>query len=84
MWCVMQPLVWVFTKEFEMKTAPLQIALAGLMEATDETRIAVDVADDGIWIHWCGVIELKTIEPLAAAKAILLFKQLEALGAEDC
>ena len=40
--------------------------------------------DDGsVQIHWCGVIQLDCT-PATAAKAIMLFKQLETFGAKDC
>ena len=60
-------------------------AIDALVAATIDTNMEFNVSGDdgGIQIHWCGVIQLNTT-PQGAAKAIGLFKQLEALGAKDC
>jgi hypothetical protein len=63
-----------------MKQAPIQIALATLIEATAETEISINIAEGGIHIYWHGVTELKTDNPNVAAKAIVLMKQLNRLA----
>ena len=55
-----------------------------LQKAVDGTDIELNFShDQGVSIHWHGVIRLDCT-PAEAAKAIPLFKQLNALGAADC
>lgn len=55
-----------------------------LANAVKDTKLEVNMSGhSGVSIHWCGVVRLDCT-PLQAAKAIPLFKRLEALGAKDC
>jgi hypothetical protein len=59
-------------------------ACEALVEAMAGTNLAVTFDEEStVEIYWCGVIKLNC-EASKAAKAIQLFKQLEALGAKDC
>lgn len=66
---------------------PKQLAdtCIALQQAIDGANLEVNFSGENgdVQIHWCGVIQLDTT-PTAAATAIRLFKQLEALGAKDC
>lgn len=70
-------------KENEMKN--LNEACTLIQKSIEGTNLEVNFSgDDGAAsIHWCGVIRLDC-SPAVAAKAIVLFKQLEKFGAEDC
>lgn len=63
----------------------LQEACSVLSKAIEgDTNLEVNFSsDNGISIHWCGVIRFDGT-PVQATKAIGLFKQLSALGAKDC
>ena len=56
-----------------------------LIKATEGTQLQVtfDGYAGEVQIHWYGVIKLNC-GAAGAAKALGLFKQLEALGAKDC
>ena len=68
-----------------MTPKQLSDTFIALQQAIDGANVEVNFSgeDGGVQIHWCGVIQLDTT-PAGAAKAIGLFKQLEALGAKDC
>lgn len=62
----------------------LSDACNALHKAVEGTGIELNFStDQGVSIHWHGVIKLECT-PEQAAKAIPLFKQLTALGASDC
>lgn len=62
----------------------LNEACKELLKAVDSQEIDVNFSSDGgVQIHWHGVIQLDCT-PAQAAKAIPLFRQLNALGARDC
>lgn len=62
----------------------LSEACEALQKAVNGAEIEINFAGErSVQVYWRGVIQLDCT-PAQAAKAIVLFKQLDALGAHDC